>query len=270
MVSIARRSSAPRLGRERPLDERVERAPQRVEPPGERPGRARRSGFDRRAAGPGHDEVAEDAHRLRPGRLERLERRRRVTHRASTPARRSRHAARRLTRPSRSKTPSDTWTSGPMPEREQHGARARSCRRAGTRRRGPSARPSSAPAGSTSRSDGGARSSARRAGPAQGRPRGRARTRSRSSTTPPTTSSELGRHAGRRRAAWPAPTFVDEPMSTTLSSVPMPGRSPSGSHSARIGRPSAMLIVPSGTPEMVAQPLVERLPRTQARVRTGP
>ena len=43
-------------------------------------------------------------------------------------------------------------------------------------------------------------------------------------------------------------------MSTTLTSVPMPGRSPSGHHSARIGRPSRMLIVPISMPVRRAIP----------------
>ena len=51
-----------------------------------------------------------------------------------------------------------------------------------------------------------------------------------------------------------SPTFVAVPMSTTLSSVPTPGRSPSGHQSARIGRPSAMLTVPSGTPNWFPSP----------------
>ena len=40
------------------------------------------------------------------------------------------------------------------------------------------------------------------------------------------------------------PTFVAVPIKTTLSNVPMPGRSPSGHHRRRIGIPRSTLIVP--------------------------
>ena len=50
------------------------------------------------------------------------------------------------------------------------------------------------------------------------------------------------------------PIFVDVPIDSTLSSVPMPGRSPSGHHRARIGMPSRMLIVPISWPVCRAMP----------------
>ena len=72
-------------------------------------------------------------------------------------------------------------------------------------------------------------------------------------TTPPTTSM-----------SWPGtplaagivarPTFVAVPMSATLRSVPMPGRSPSGHQRAMMGSPSATLTVPSGTPTRPPSP----------------
>ena len=48
--------------------------------------------------------------------------------------------------------------------------------------------------------------------------------------------------------------FVDNPTRTTLSSVPIPGRSPSGHHSARIGMPRRMLTVPIASPLCRAMP----------------
>ena len=94
LETVADRDDRPPLERaglrlECPGDERIERAPQRVEPPGERP-RGPAFGLDRCSARPCHDQIAEDAHGFRPGRLERLERRRSgPTHPASPPARRS-------------------------------------------------------------------------------------------------------------------------------------------------------------------------------------
>ena len=49
-------------------------------------------------------------------------------------------------------------------------------------------------------------------------------------------------------------TFVAVPMRTMLSTVPTPGRSPSGYQAARIGMPSTMLTVPSWTPSCLAMP----------------
>ena len=143
---------------ERPVDERIELAPEDVEPSGESAGRPAR-GVEGSPPCPGDDEIAEHAQRLGPGRLEGLERADagRPTHPASLPARRSRPAAAgsrvlggrrpRATPGRAARSPART---GPCP--------GRSCRRGGSPRRGRSARSSSAPVGWTSRSGDGARS----------------------------------------------------------------------------------------------------------------
>ena len=63
--------------------------------------------------------------------------------------------------------------------------------------------------------------------------------------------------------------FVAVPMTATLSSVPMPGRSPSGHQSRRIGMPSTIADRPEGQAGQLPDPLVEGLPRPEAETGLG-
>ena len=74
------------------------------------------------------------------------------------------------------------------------------------------------------------------------------------------------RAAGRTAMA----RFVAVPMIRTLRIVPMPGRSPSGHHSARIGMPSRTLTVPIGMPSLAGDALVQGLPGTEAEAALRP